>query len=343
MAALVRVPRVVSQRMYGRWAVLGHRTLVAIYPGILDLVGNTPMVDVSRLSPNREVRLYAKLESMNPFGSVKDRAAKAMLLDAYARGLLRKGQHIVEPSSGNTGIALAGMSKVLGNTITIVLPENVTKERKDTLLSYSAHLVETPANLGSDGAIVRAGELAASNPDWFMPFQYANDANPTAHYKTTGPEILRDCPLVTHFVAGLGTSGTLMGVGRYLLEHDPRVQVVAVEPPTGETVDGLRNVDSGYVPAIFENWDGFSVLSRRRIVRAEESILCARRLVSECGIYAGPSAGAALAGALKVAESIASGHIVFIVCDSASKYLSTGIYSAGIEQARDALEKVSYF
>lgn len=301
------------------------------------------MVDVSVISTNPQVRIYAKLESMNPFGSVKDRAAKAMLIDAYKLGLLVKGQHIIEPSSGNTGIALAGMSQIMGNTITIVLPENVTKERKDTLLSFGANIVETPAGLGSDGAIARAAELAKSNPEWFMPFQYANNANPTTHYETTGPEIFADCPRITHFVAGLGTSGTLMGVGKYLLEQDANIKIVAVEPPTGETVDGLRNIDNGYVPTIFENWNGFSILSRRRIVRAEESILYARRLIKECGVYAGPSAGAALAGALKVAEELESGHIVFIVCDSASKYLSTGIYSGSIEQAKTVLEKVSYF
>ncbi len=316
---------------------------MANYSSILDFVGDTPLVDVSIVSTNPKVRIYAKLESMNPFGSVKDRAAKAMLLDAYKKGLLVKGQHIIEPSSGNTGIALAGMSQSMGNTITIVLPENVTKERKDTLLSFGANIVETPAGLGSDGAIDHAVQLAKSNPEWFMPFQYANNANPTAHYETTGPEIFSDCPDVTHFVAGLGTSGTLMGVGKYLLEQNANIKIVAVEPPTGETVDGLRNVDSGYVPTIFENWNGFSILSRRRIVRAEESILCARRLVKDCGVYAGPSAGAALAGALKVAEEIESGHIVFIVCDSASKYLSTGIYSGAIKQAKDVLEKVSYF
>lgn len=313
------------------------------YLNVLDLVGNTPMVDVSVLSPNPKVRIYAKLENMNPFGSVKDRAAKAMLLDAYGRGLLVKGQHIVEPSSGNTGIALSGMSLLLGNTITIVLPENVTQERKDTLLSYGANIVQTPAGLGSDGAIVHAGELARSNPEWFMPFQYANNANPLAHYDTTGPEIYIDCPDITHFVAGLGTSGTLMGVGKYLLERRTDIKIVAVEPPTGETVDGLRNIDSGYVPTIFDSWDGFSILSRRRIVRAEESILCARRLIKECGIYAGPSAGAALAGALKVAGELEVGHIVFIVCDSASKYLSTGIYSMDLEEAKVSLGKVSYF
>lgn len=301
------------------------------------------MIDVSVLSPNPKVRMYAKLENMNPFGSVKDRAARAMLLGAYESGMLVKNQHIIEPSSGNTGIALAGMSQLMGNTITIVLPENVTQERKDTLLSYGADIIETPAGLGSDGAIVRAGELAQSNLEWFMPFQYANNANPLAHYTTTGPEIFSDCPEITHFVAGLGTSGTLMGVGQYLLERRASIKIVAVEPPTGETVDGLRNIDSGYVPTIFDSWNGFSILSRRRIVRAEESILCARRLIKECGVYAGPSAGAALAGALKVAEELESGHIVFIVCDSAAKYLSTGIYSTDLEAAKASLGKVSYF
>lgn len=316
---------------------------MTLHNSILDLIGNTPLVDVSILSPNIDVRIYAKLENMNPFGSVKDRAAKAMILDAYAKGLLKRGMHIVEPSSGNTGIALAAIAQLMGNTITIVLPENVTQERKDTLKSYGATLVETPGNLGSDGAIRRAEEMLIANPHWYMPFQYANEANPMAHYNTTGREIYADCPDITHFVAGLGTSGTLMGVGRYLQEQNKDIHIVAVEPPTGETVDGLRNIESGYVPSIFDRWDGLSILSRRRIVRSTDSILCARRLISECGIYAGPSAGAALSGVLKVASEVQSGHIVFIVCDSATKYLTTGMYTNTIEQALSSLDGVSYF
>ena len=313
------------------------------HESVLDLIGNTPVVDVSNLSPNPRVKLMAKLEGQNPFGSVKDRIAKSMIETAIKEGVLKPGQRIMEPSSGNTGIALAAIAAVKGNPITILMPESVSIERRQMLEVFGAQIILTPGAEGSNGAVRRAEKLASENPEWCFLHQYQNDANPQAHYESTGPEILRDVPEVTHFVAGLGTSGTLMGVGRYLKEHKPGVRIVAVEPPLGERVEGLRNLDEGYIPPIFENWHGIDVLDRKRVVRPRESIEMTRRLVRECGIFAGISSGASLAGALKVAGEIDEGTIVFIVCDGGWKYLSTGAYTADLDEAERSAEKIIYF
>ncbi|NDC45247.1 MAG: cysteine synthase family protein [Actinobacteria bacterium] len=313
------------------------------HESVLDLIGNTPVVDVSNLSPNPRVKLMAKLEGQNPFGSVKDRIAKSMIETAIKEGVLKPGQRIMEPSSGNTGIALAAIAAVKGNPITILMPESVSIERRQMLEVFGAQIILTPGAEGSNGAVRRAEKLASENPEWCFLHQYQNDANPQAHYESTGPEILRDVPEVTHFVAGLGTSGTLMGVGRYLKEHKPGVKIVAVEPPLGERVEGLRNLDEGYIPPIFENWHGIDVLDRKRVVRPRESIEMTRRLVRECGIFAGISSGASLAGALKVAGEIDEGTIVFIVCDGGWKYLSTGAYTADLDEAERSAEKIIYF
>jgi len=310
---------------------------------VLDLIGNTPMVDVSVLSPNPSVRILAKLESQNPFGSVKDRIAKAMIDAAESDGRLCPGQTIVEPSSGNTGIALAAIARRKGYPIKILLPENVSIERRQMLLVFGAEIILTPGAEGSNGAVRRAEELATEHPDWCLLYQYGNDANPRAHYEGTGPEIWRDCPEITHFVAGLGTSGTLMGTGSYLKERNPEIQVIAVEPPLGERVEGLRNLDEGYIPPVFDNWRGRELLDRKRVVRPRESIEWTRRLVAECGVFAGLSAGAALAGAAKVAGEIDGGTIVFIVCDGGWKYLSTGAYTEDLDTAEAAAERVIYF
>ncbi len=314
-----------------------------IYPSVLDMIGETPLVDVSRLSPNPGVRLLAKMESQNPFGSVKDRIAKAMIEMAEKEGLLRPGQQIMEPSSGNTGIALAAIARIKGYPIKILLPENVSIERRQLLEVFGAEIILTPGEEGSNGAVKRALALAAEHPDWFFPYQYANEANPLAHYTGTGPEIWRDCPEITHFVAGLGTSGTLMGVGRYLKEQNPDVKVLAVEPPIGERVEGLRNLDEGYIPPLFDAWGGLQLLDGKRIVRPRESIEATRRLANEVGIFAGISAGAALAGALKTAARIDEGVIVFIVCDGGWKYLSTGAYTDDLDVAEAKAEQVIYF
>jgi len=215
---------------------------------ILDLIGNTPLVDVSKLSPKPGVRILAKLENQNPFGSVKDRIALSMIDQAIKEGALVPGQRIMEPSSGNTGIALAAIAAIKGNPITILMPESVSIERRQMLEVFGAEIILTPGGEGSNGAVKRAEALALEHPEWCFMHQYQNDANPRAHYEGTGPEILRDCPEITHFVAGLGTSGTLMGVGRYLKERNSEIQIIAVEPPLGERVEGLRNLDDGYIP-----------------------------------------------------------------------------------------------
>ena len=313
------------------------------YESVLDLIGNTPLVDVSRLSPNPNVRIIAKLENQNPFGSVKDRIAKAMVEDAEKHGRLLPGQTIIEPSSGNTGIALAAIAQIKGYPIKILMPTSVSIERRQMLDIFGAEVILTPGEEGSNGAVARAIEMAKQNPDWCFLYQYANDANARAHYEGTGPEILRDCPEITHFVAGLGTSGTLMGTGRFLKENKPGVKIIAVEPPLGESVEGLRNLDEGYVPPLFDNWHGFDILDRKRVVRPRESIEWTRRLVQECGIFSGISAGAALAGAAKVASEIEEGTIVFIVCDGGWKYLSTGAYTDDLDEAEARAEKIIYF
>jgi cysteine synthase B len=314
-----------------------------IFENVLDMIGNTPLVDVSRLSPNPHVRILAKMESQNPFGSVKDRIAKAMIETSEKEGLLSPGQRIVEPSSGNTGIALAAIAQIKGDPITILMPESVSLERRQMLEVFGAEIVLTPGGEGSNGAVARALALHDQHPEWFMPYQYANEANPRAHYEGTGPEIWRDCPEITHFVAGLGTSGTLMGTGRYLKERNPAIRIVAVEPPLGERVEGLRNLDEGYIPPVFDLWEGIDLLDRKRVVRPRESLEWTRRLVAECGVFAGISSGAALAGAAKVAGEIDEGVIVFIVCDGGWKYLSTGAYTDDLDAAEAKADALIYF
>ena len=318
-------------------------SMTAVSENVLDMIGNTPMVDVSRLSPNPEVRILAKLESQNPFGSVKDRIARAMIEQAEKHGHLEPGQTILEPSSGNTGIALAAIARLRGYPIKIMMPSSVSIERRQMLEVFGAEIILTPGEEGSNGAVRRAQALAAEHPEWCLLYQYGNDANPRAHYEGTGPEIYRDVPEITHFVAGLGTSGTLMGTGRYLKEQNPQIKVIAVEPPLGERVEGLRNMDEGYIPPVFDEWNGRELLDRKRVVRPRESIEWTRRLVNECGVFAGLSSGAALAGAAKVAEDIDFGTIVFIVCDGGWKYLSTGAYTDDLDVAEAKAEQIIYF
>ena len=314
-----------------------------IYENVLDMIGNTPMVDVSVLSPNPRVRIYGKLEGQNPFGSVKDRIAKSMIELAEKNGTLSPGQTIIEPSSGNTGIALAAIAQIKGYPIKILMPESVSIERRQMLEVFGAELILTPGAEGSNGAVRRAQEMAAQHPEWCFLYQYGNDGNPQAHYEGTGPEIWRDLPEITHFVAGLGTSGTLMGTGRYLKERNPDIKIIAIEPPLGERVEGLRNLEDGYIPPVFEMWNGYELLDRKRVVRPRESLEWTRRLVTECGIFAGISAGAAMAGAAKVAEQIEEGVIAFIVCDNGWKYLSTGAYTDDLDAAEAKAETIIYF
>jgi cysteine synthase B len=319
---------------------------MTVHSSVLDLIGNTPMVDVSALSPHPGARILVKLEGQNPAGSVKDRIAKAMVEEAEADGTLVPGRTIIEPSSGNTGIALAMIARLRGYPIKVVLPENVSVERRQMLEVFGAEIISSPGAEGSNGAVRLARRLADENPDWAFLYQYANEANPRVHYATTGPEILRDVPDITHFVAGLGTSGTLMGVGTYLKEQRPEVQVLAVEPPSGEVVQGLRSLDDGYIPPVFETWGGNELLDGKRIVRPRESLECTRRLADECGIFAGISSGAALAGALKVAERLGDDEqatIVFVASDAGWKYLSTGAWTADLDEAVANADAIVYF
>ena len=308
----------------------------------LDLIGNTPAVDVSQLSPSPDVRLVAKLESANPTGSVKDRIAKAMVLDAEADGTLGPGKRILEPSSGNTGIALAMIARMRGYPITVVMPENTSVERRQMLEVFGAEIVPSPGAEGSNGAVRLARQMILEHPDWVFLYQYANEANPRVHYETTGPEILRDVPDVTHFVAGLGTSGTVLGVGTYLKEMHPDIEIYAVEPPAGELVDGLRSLDDGFIPPVYEKWGGADLLSGKRIVRPRESVENTRRL-ADAGIFAGLSSGAALAGACRVASRIDAGTVVFIVSDGGWKYLSSQAWTGDLDDVVERASQIVYF
>ncbi|HSK35559.1 MAG TPA: cysteine synthase [Actinomycetota bacterium] len=303
------------------------------YEDLADAIGNTPLVGLPRFSSRPGVRLWAKLEGQNPTGSVKDRIARALVEDAEKSGRLAPGATLVEPSSGNTGIALALVARVRGYRLVVVMPENTSAERRQLLELYGAEIVLSPAADGSNGAIARAGELAGEHPDWVMLYQYGNPANVTAHYETTGPEIWRDLPEVTHFVAGLGTSGTLVGVGRYLKEQNPAVQVVAAEPEYGDLVYGLRNLDEGFVPPIFEE----GVLDRRIKVGSHDALTRTRELAATEGVFAGISTGAVLHVALRVAEPLEQADIVVLAPDGGWKYLSTGAYGADPEAAEAGL------
>ncbi len=308
------------------------------FDSLLDSVGRTPLVGLPRLSPSADVRLWAKLESANPTGSVKDRAALAMVAKAEAEGLLRPGVTVLEPTSGNTGISLAMACRLRGYRLICVMPENTSVERRQLLTMYGAEIVTSPAAGGSNQAVAVAKQLSAENPDWVMLYQYGNPANAQAHYDSTGPEILEDLPTITHFVAGLGTTGTLMGTGRYLREKVPGVKIVAAEPRYGELVYGLRNIDEGFIPELYDG----SVLTTRFSVGPREALRRTRQLVEEEGIFAGISTGAilhaALGEAMKAVKAGERADIAFVVCDGGWKYLSTGAYAGTLEEAESALE-----
>jgi [CysO sulfur-carrier protein]-thiocarboxylate-dependent cysteine synthase len=311
---------------------------MARYGSLVEAVGDTPLVGLPTLSPSADVRLWAKLEDRNPTGSLKDRAAIWMVQAAEKEGLLHPGSTILEPTSGNTGISLAMIAQLRGYKLICVMPENTSAERRLLLEMYGATIISSPAAGGSNQAVAMAKELAAQHPEWVMLYQYGNPANAQAHYETTGPEILRDMPAITHFVAGLGTTGTLMGAGRFLREQVPGVQVVAAEPRYGELVYGLRNVDEGFVPELYDP----SVLTSRYSVGARDAVRRTRQLVATEGIFAGISTGAILHAALGVAEKAAGAgqraDVVFLVCDGGWKYLSTGAYGGTLEDAERALE-----
>jgi [CysO sulfur-carrier protein]-thiocarboxylate-dependent cysteine synthase len=308
------------------------------YESLFDAVGGTPLVGLPRLSPSPDVRLWAKLEDRNPTGSVKDRVAAYMVAAAEKDGLLSPGATILEPTSGNTGISLAALARVRGYRLICVMPENTSPERTQLLEMYGASIVYSPAAGGSNEAVRVAKQLAARNPDWVMLYQYGNEANTRAHYETTGPELLADLPEITGFVAGLGTSGTLMGTGRFLREHVPGVQIVAAEPRYGELVYGLRNMDEGFVPELYDE----SVLTSRYSVAAADALRRTRELVQTEGVFGGISAGCVLHAALWLADrAVRSGQradIALVVADGGWKYLSTGAYSGSEDQARARLE-----
>jgi cysteine synthase len=291
---------------------------------LLDLVGNTPLVELARLSPKSGVRLYAKLEGQNPTGSIKDRVAKAMIESAEAAGELEPGRELLEPTSGNTGISLALIAKLHGYPLTCVMPANATEERKRLLRLYGARIIESPAAEGSNGAVRMALELAEHDPQYFMPFQYGNEANPRAHYGGTGAEIVEALDRVDVLVAGLGTGGTLMGTGARLRETFPDVIVAAAEPLPGDPVMGLRSLDDGYVPPILD----VTKLDRKVLVSNEESVRAVRALLDAEGIFAGVSAGAVVHVGRKMAEELDEGAVVCVLADGGWKYLSADFWDA---------------
>jgi cysteine synthase len=308
------------------------------YDSLLDSLGRTPLVGLPRLSPSPDVRLWAKLETYEPTGSIKDRAAFFMIEEAERSGRLTPGATILEPTSGNTGISLAMVAKLRGYSLICVMPENTSVERRQLLEMYGASIVTTPAAGGSNAAVARAKELAAENPSYVFLYQYGNPANALAHYETTGPEILEDLPTITHFVAGLGTTGTLMGTGRFLKEKVPGIRIVAAEPRYGELVYGLRNIDEGFVPELYDA----SVLDTRFSVESYDALRRTRELVEQEGIFAGISTGAILHAALgQAAKAVREGvgaDIVFVVADGGWKYLSTGAYAGTLDEAAERLE-----
>jgi cysteine synthase B len=315
---------------------------VARYDSLLAALGDTPLVGLPHLSPrwdgDQPVRLWAKLEDRNPTGSIKDRAALAMIRAGEADGRLTPGCTILEPTSGNTGISLAMVAKLRGYGLVCVMPENTSVERRQLLEMFGARIISSPAAGGSNQAVATAKQLAEQYPDWVMLYQYGNPANAQAHYEGTGPELLRDLPTLTHFVAGLGTTGTLMGTGRYLREKIPDVQIVAAEPRYGELVYGLRNIDEGFVPELYDD----SILTSRFSVTSYDALRRTRDLIEHEGIFAGVSTGAILHAALSVADRVAGrgerADVAFVVADGGWKYLSTGAYTGTLQQAAERLE-----
>jgi [CysO sulfur-carrier protein]-thiocarboxylate-dependent cysteine synthase len=295
-----------------------------VVPSLLDLVGNTPLVELRRLTPKASVRMYAKLEGENPTGSIKDRVAKAMLDAAEASGELEPGRALLEPTSGNTGISLALIAKLKGYPLTCVMPANATEERRKLLRLYGATIVDSPAEEGSNGAVRLALELAERDARYFMPFQYANPANPRAHYEGTGAEIAEALGRVDVLVAGLGTGGTLMGTGERLRESFPDVVVAAAEPLPGDLVMGLRSLEDGYVPPILD----ISKLDRKLLVSNEDSVRAVRALLDAEGIFAGVSSGAVVHVARKLAEDLDEGIVVCVLADAGWKYLSADFWAA---------------
>jgi [CysO sulfur-carrier protein]-thiocarboxylate-dependent cysteine synthase len=320
---------------------LDNRPCGGKYGDIVQAIGNTPLVELKRLSPNPDVRIYVKLESYNPTGSVKDRVARSMIERAEEDGLIAPGQTILEPTSGNTGISLAMICSRKGYPLKVVMPDNVTAERTQLLRMYGADIVYSPGEQGSNGAVAMALEMAEADSSYYMPYQYGNQANPEAHYHGTAVEILEELDEVTAFVAGLGTGGTLMGNARRLKEEDPDTMIVAAEPLQGELVQGLRSLEDGYIPPIID----LSLLDRKIFVSNRDAVIGTRRLLEEEGLFVGVSTGAIANICVRVASELEEGNVVFVAPDDGWKYLSSGVYTKPLEQleAEGVLERASFW
>jgi [CysO sulfur-carrier protein]-thiocarboxylate-dependent cysteine synthase len=318
---------------------LDNRPCGGRYGDIVEAIGNTPLVELKRLSPKPGVRIYAKLEGHNPTGSVKDRVARSLIERAEEEGLIRPGQTILEPTSGNTGISLAMICRRKGYPLKVVMPDNVTRERTQLLKMYGADIVYSPGEQGSNGAVAKALEMAEGDASYYMPYQYGNQANPDAHYNGTAVEILEELDEVTAFVGGLGTGGTLMGNARRLKEENPDTLIVAAEPLQGELVQGLRSLEDGYIPPIID----LSLLDRKIFVSNRDAVVWTKRLLDEEGLFVGVSSGAIAAIAVRVAEKLDDGNVVFVSPDDGWKYLSSGVYTKPIEELERELDSASFW
>lgn len=295
-----------------------------LYANIIEAIGNTPLVELSRMTPNPNVKIYAKLEGQNPSGSVKDRCARYMIEEAERTGVLTHDRIILEPTSGNTGIALAMIGRVKGYQVMVVIPESVSEERSQLLRAYGAEVVFSEGLKGTNGSIAVAQQMVAEAPQrFYMPYQYGNEANPRAHYETTGPEIVRDLPDINVFVAGLGTGGTLTGAGRFLKEYNPAIKVIATVPHPGDLVQGLRSLEEGFIPPVLDE----SVLDGRVVVDSRTAFAATKELTQKEGIFAGISCGAVVKTAQRVAARMERGNIVVILADGGWKYLSTALWT----------------
>ncbi|HEY1357819.1 MAG TPA: cysteine synthase family protein [Thermoleophilaceae bacterium] len=309
------------------------------YGDIVEAIGNTPLVELKRLSPHPGVRIYAKLESYNPTGSVKDRVARSMIERAEEDGLISPGQTILEPTSGNTGISLAMICSRKGYPLKVVMPDNVTEERSQLLRMYGAEIVYSPGEQGSNGAVAMALDMAEGDASYYMPYQYGNQANPDAHYNGTAVEILEELDEVTAFVAGLGTGGTLMGNARRFKEENPDTLIVAAEPLQGENVQGLRSLEDGYIPPIID----LSLLDRKIFVSNRDAVVWTKRLQEEEGLFTGVSTGAIASIAVRVAEKLDEGNVVFVAPDDGWKYLSSGVYNKPLEELEEVIDSASFW
>ena len=318
---------------------LRNRPCGGQYSDVVESIGHTPLVELRRFSPKPGVRIWAKLESYNPTGSVKDRVAKSLIEDAEARGAIRPGQTILEPTSGNTGISLAMICSRKGYPLKVVMPDNVTSERTQLLQMYGADIVYSPGEQGSNGAVAMALEMAEADASYYMPYQYGNEANPLAHYHGTAVEILEELDDVAAFVGGLGTGGTLMGNARRLKEENADTKIVAAEPLQGELVQGLRSLDDGYIPPIID----ISLLDRKIFVSNRDAVVWTKRLLAEEGLFLGVSSGAIASIAVRVAADLDEGNVVFVAPDDGWKYLSSGVYTKSLEELEDSLDSASFW